>query len=134
MGVWFLSPPEHAIILLCHEKSHIQALDRTQPGLPINQGRYQTMPHDYKRNRPTSLFAALNITDVDQIPQPDRPDNPKRQGGPHHLRQLLDPQAHQGGGLAEAAPPFPFSFTSTSASWLNIVERFFRDLTDKGIR
>ena len=62
MGL-YLSPPEHAIVLSCDEKSQIQALDRTQPGLPIKPGRCQTMTHDYKRNGTTSLFAALNIAD-----------------------------------------------------------------------
>jgi hypothetical protein len=59
----YLSPPEHAIVLSCDEKSQIQALDRTQPGLPIKPGRCQTMTPDYKRNGTTSLFAALNIAD-----------------------------------------------------------------------
>jgi len=59
----YLSPPEHAIVLSCDEKSQIQALDRTQPGLPLKRGRCGTMTHDYKRNGTTSLFAALNVLD-----------------------------------------------------------------------
>jgi len=59
----YLNPPEHAIVLSCDEKSQIQALDRTQPGLPMKKGRCGTMTHDYKRNGTTSLFAALNVAD-----------------------------------------------------------------------
>jgi transposase len=59
----YLSPPEHAIVLSCDEKGQIQALDRTQPGLPLKKGRCQTMTHDYKRNGTTSLFAAMNTAD-----------------------------------------------------------------------
>src|SRR3546814_7000154 len=56
----YLDPPEHALVLCCDEKTQIQALDRTQPGLPLKRGRHQTMTHDYKRNGVTTLFAALN--------------------------------------------------------------------------
>ena len=59
----YLSPPEHALALSCDEKSQIQALDRTQPGLPMKKGRGATMTHDYKRNGTTSLFAAMNVAD-----------------------------------------------------------------------
>src|SRR6478735_5941351 len=59
----YLSAPEHAIVLSCDEKSQIQALDRTQPGLPLKPGRCQALTHDYKRNGTTCLFAALNIAD-----------------------------------------------------------------------
>jgi transposase len=65
----YLSPPEHAIVLSCDEKSQIQALDRTQPGLPLKPGRCGTMTHDYKRNGTTTLFAALNILDGTVISQ-----------------------------------------------------------------
>jgi transposase len=58
----YLSPPEHAIVLCCDEKSQVQALDRTQPGLPLKRGRCSTMTHDYKRNGTTSLFAALLLS------------------------------------------------------------------------
>ena len=63
----YLSPPEHAVVFYCDEKSQIQALDRTQPGLPIKPGRCGTMTHDYKRNGTTTLFAALNIADGEVI-------------------------------------------------------------------
>ncbi len=59
----YLNPPEHAIVLCADEKSQIQALDRTQPGLPLKRGRGETMTHDYKRNGTATLFAALNILD-----------------------------------------------------------------------
>jgi transposase len=58
----YMSPPEHAVVLCCDEKSQVQALDRTQPGLPMKKGRAQTMTHDYKRNGTTTLFAALNVS------------------------------------------------------------------------
>lgn len=59
----YLNPPEHALVLSCDEKSQMQALDRTQPGLPLKKGRAGTLTHDYKRNGTTSLFAALNVLD-----------------------------------------------------------------------
>ena len=60
MGL-YLNPPEHALVLCCDEKTQIQALDRTQPGLPLKRGRAKTMTHDYKRNGVTTLFAAMNM-------------------------------------------------------------------------
>jgi len=65
----YMSPPEHALVLCCDEKSQVQALDRTQPGLPLKKGRAQTMTHDYKRNGTTTLFAALNVLDGQVIGQ-----------------------------------------------------------------
>ena len=65
----YLSPPEHALVLCCDEKSQVQALDRTQPGLPLKKGRASTMTHDYKRNGTTTLFAALNVLDGQVIAQ-----------------------------------------------------------------
>ncbi len=59
----YLSPPEHALVLCCDEKSQVQAVDRTQPGLPLKKGRAATMTHDYKRHGTTTLFAALNVLD-----------------------------------------------------------------------
>ena len=59
----YVSPPEHALVLCCDEKSQVQALDRTQPGLPLKKGRAATMTHDYKRHGTTTLFAALNVLD-----------------------------------------------------------------------
>ena len=65
----YIDPPAHAVVLSVDEKSQIQALDRTQPGLPLKKGRGQTMTHDYKRNGTTTLFAALNILDGTVIGQ-----------------------------------------------------------------
>ena len=65
----YLSPPEHALVLCCDEKSQVQALDRTQPGLPLKKGRAATMTHDYKRHGTTTLFAALNVLDGNVISQ-----------------------------------------------------------------
>ena len=65
----YLAPPEHALVLCCDEKSQVQALDRTQPGLPLKKGRAATMTHDYKRNGTTTLFAALNVLDGQVIAQ-----------------------------------------------------------------
>jgi len=145
----YLSPPENALVLSCDEKSQIQALDRTQPGLPLKKGRAGTMTHDYKRNGTTTLFAALNTL------------NGKIIGTcmPRHRHQewlkflnLIDKQTPQNKEIhlivdnysthkhakvkkwLERHKRFHVHFTPTSASWINMVERFFRDLTDKCIR
>jgi len=145
----YLSPPEHAIVLCCDEKSQIQALDRTQPGLPLRKGRVQTMAHDYKRNGTSTLFAALNVLDGQVIAQCQ----------PRHthiqwlgfLRQI-DRQTPAGRELHLIAdnyathkhpkvrrwldkhPRLHMHFTPTSASWLNMVERFFRDISVNRLR
>jgi transposase len=145
----YLSPPEHALVLCCDEKSQVQALDRTQPGLPMKKGRAATMTHDYKRNGTTTLFAALNVLDGQVIGQCQQ----------HHthaewlkfLRQI-DRQTPKDKTLHLIAdnyathkhpavqawlakhPRFNMHFTPTSASWLNMVERFFRDITVNRLR
>jgi len=145
----YLSPPEHAIVLSCDEKSQIQALDRTQPGLPLKKGRCQTMTHDYKRNGTTSLFAAMNTADGSVIGtcmtkhrhqewlrflNLVRRSTPK--GKEIHL--ICDNYATHKHDKVKAwqkrHPRFHFHFTPTSASWLNMVERFFRDLTERSLR
>src|ERR1017187_4302024 len=145
----YLNPPEHALVLCCDEKSQIQALDRTQPGLPLKKGRGQTMTHDYKRNGTATLFAALNAANgevfglcqerhrhqewlkflclIDQTIPPDRQlhlicDNYATH---RHLKVRRWLARH---------PRFHLHFTPTSASWLNMVERFFRDLTQNRLR
>jgi transposase len=145
----YLSPPEHAIVLSCDEKSQIQALDRTQPSLPMKRGRCGTMTHDYKRGGTTSLFAAMNVLDGSIISQCHKRHRHqewikflnliKRQtpdGVEVHL--ICDNYAtHKHAKVkawAKKNPRFHFHFTPTSASWLNMVERFFRDLTDKALR
>ena len=145
----YLSPPEHALVLSCDEKSQIQALDRTQPGLPLKKGRCGTMTHDYKRNGITSLFAALNIADGTIISDchPRHRHQEwlkflkviKRQvPGETTVHLICDNYAtHKHPKVrawAKKNPRLVFHFTPTGASWLNMVERFFRDLTDKAIR
>jgi transposase len=145
----YLSPPEHALVFSCDEKSQIQALDRTQPGLPMKRGRAGTMTHDYKRNGTTTLFAALNVLDgtvISMCQQQHRHEEwlkflrlidrktPKRM----QLHLIADNYAtHKHPEvLAWLAkhPRFVMHFTPTSASWLNMVERFFRDLSEKRIK
>ena len=145
----YLSPPEHALVLCCDEKSQVQALDRTQPGLPLKKGRAQTMTHDYKRHGTTTLFAALNMLDGQVIGQCqqrhthvewlrflrkiDR-ETPKDKT----LHLIVDNYATHKHPAVQAwlakHPRFNMHFTPTSASWLNMVERFFRDLTTERLR
>jgi transposase len=145
----YLNPPEHALVLCCDEKSQIQALDRTQPGLPLKKGRGATMTHDYVRHGTTTLFAALSTLDgkligtcmkrhrhqewikflkrIDQQTPADKQlhlivDNYSTHKHPKVLSWL------------KRRPRFHIHFTPTSSSWLNMVERWFRDLTDKRLR
>jgi len=145
----YMSPPEHALVLCCDEKSQVQALDRTQPGLPLKKGRAATMTHDYKRNGTTTLFAALNVLDGKVIAQCQKRhrhiewlkflrkinrETPK--GKTIHL--IADNYAtHKHPAVQEwlnKNPRFVMHFTPTSASWLNMVERFFRDITTERLR
>lgn len=145
----YLSPPEHAIVLSCDEKSQIQALDRTQPGLPIKKGRCQTMTHDYKRNGVTSLFAALDIASGQIISKcMNRHRHQEWLNFLRHIAKSVSPgkevhiicdnyATHKHAKVKawqKRNPHFHFHFTPTSASWLNMVERFFRDITEKAIR
>lgn len=140
----YLSPPEHALVFSCDEKSQIQALDRTQPGLPLKKGRAGTMTHDYKRNGTTTLFAALNTLDGTVISccQPRHRhvewlEFLKRieRGTPKdkELHLICDNLAtHKHAKVQEwlvKHPRIHMHFTPTSASWLNMVERLFRTLT-----
>ncbi len=145
----YMSPPEHAMVLCVDEKSQVQALDRTQPGLPLKKWRAQTMTHDYKRNGTTTLFAALNVLDGQVIGQCqqrhthaewlkflrkiDR-ETPKDKT----LHLIADNYAtHKHPVVQEwlnKHPRFHMHFTPTSASWLNMVERFFRDITVNRLR
>jgi transposase len=145
----YMSPPEHALVLCCDEKSQVQALDRTQPGLPLKKGRAETMTHDYKRNGTTTRFAALNVLDGQVIGQCqqhhthvewlkflkkiDR-ETPKDKT----LHLIADNYAtHKHPVVQEwlaKHPRFNMHFTPTSASWLNMVERFFRDITTERLR
>ena len=145
----YLNPPEKAVVLCMDEKSQIQALDRTQPSLPMKKGRAGTMRHDYKRNGTTTLFAALNVltgvvigrclprhrhTEFLKFLRVIDREVPK--GLQVHL--ILDnygthKHANVVAWLAKH-PRFHLHFTPTSSSWLNLVERWFRNLTDKAIR
>jgi transposase len=145
----YLNPPEQAIVLCMDEKSQIQALDRTQASLPMVAGRAGTMTHDYKRNGTTTLFAALNVltgTVIGQcLPQHRHTefikflntiDREVPDGLQVHL--ILDNYAtHKHAEVArwlKRHKRFHLHFTPTSSSWLNQVERWFRDLTDKNLR
>ena len=145
----YQNPPEHALVLSLDEKSQIQALDRTQPGLPMKKGRAHTMTHDYKRHGTTTLFAALNTLDgsvmatcmerhrhqewlkflrlIDRQTPADKQlhlivDNYAAHKQPNVLKWLAD------------HPRWTFHFTPTSASWLNAVEGFFSAITRRQIR
>lgn len=145
----YLNPPEHAIVLCADEKSQIQALDRTQPGLPIKKGRCGTMTHDYKRHGTATLFAALNTLDGTVISMCDDRhrhqewlrflkviDQVTPEGREIHL--IADNYATHKHPRVQKWPArharFHVYFTPTSSSWLNMVERFFRDLTQNRLR
>jgi transposase len=145
----YLNPPEHALVLCCDEKSQIQALDRTQPGLLLKRGRAGTMTHDYKRNGTATLFAALNTLDgkvISLCQERHRHQEWLRflrlvnDATPDHkqLHLIVDNYAtHKHPAVQrwlKRHPRFHLHFTPTSASWLNMVERFFRDLTVKRLR
>ena len=140
----YLNPPEHALVLSVDEKSQIQALDRTQPGLPLKRGRGATMTHDYKRNGTTTLFAALNTRSGEVMGMCMQ--KHRHQEWLRFLREIKratpsDQQIHvicdnyathkhaTVQRWLERNSRFHIHFTPTSASWLNMVERFFRDLT-----
>lgn len=145
----YLNPPDKALVLCVDEKSQVQALDRTQPGLPMKKGRCGTMTHDYKRHGTTCLFAALNILDgtvigtcyprhrheeflkflrtIDRETPPGLPlhlilDNYGTHTHPHVKKWL------------EKHPRFHLHFTPTSSSWVNLIERWFAEITRKRIR
>lgn len=145
----YLDPPERALVLSCDEKSQIQALDRTQKGLPLKKGRCGTMTHDYKRNGTTTLFAALSMLDGRVISRCDA--RHRHQEWLKFLKQIdfetppeldlhliVDNYATHKHPRVQSwlrkHPRFHMHFTPTSSSWLNLVERWFRDLTDKRIR
>jgi len=145
----YLDAPEHALVLCCDEKSQVQALDRTQPGLPLKKGRASTMTHDYVRHGTTTLFAALNVADGQVIAQCHRRHRHKewlqflklidQQTPPEReLHLILDNYATHKHPKVKVwlakHPRFHLHFTPTSASWLNMVERFFRELTTKRLR
>jgi transposase len=145
----YLNPPQRALVLSCDEKSQIQALDRTQPSLPLKKGRCGTMTHDYKRNGTTTLFAALEVAEGKLIGT--CMDRHRHQEWIKFLK-LIDQQTpadldlhlivdnystHKHPNVQKwltRHPRFHMHFTPTSSSWLNLVERWFREITDKRIR
>jgi transposase len=145
----YLNPPQKALVLCLDKKSQIQALDRTQPGLPLKKGRCGTMTHDYKRNGTTTLFAALNVLDGKVIGECHprhhhqewlrflrRLDGEFPPQIPLHL--VMDnygthKQPHVRAWLKKH-PRFVCHFIPTSSSWLNLVEHWFRELSDKAIK
>jgi transposase len=145
----YIDPPDHAVVLSVDEKSQIQALDRTQPGLPMKPGRAGTMTHDYKRHGTTTLFAALNVLDGTVIGR-----NMQRHRHQEFIRFLNTIEAQIPKRKAIHAivdnyathkhpkvrrwlarhPRWSFHFTPTSASWLNAVESFFAKLTNRRLK
>ena len=145
----YLDPPERALVLCVDEKSQIQALDRTQPSLPIYPGRCETMTHDYKRNGTTTLFAALDVAEgrligqcmprhrhqefIKFLKQIDAETPPEMD-----LHLIVDNYAtHKHPNVRrwlKRHRRFHMHFIPTSSSWLNLVERWFREITDKRIR
>jgi transposase len=145
----YLNPPDKAVVLCMDEKSQIQALDRTQPSLPLKKGRAGTMTHDYKRNGTTTLFAALNVLTGVVIGQC----LPRHRNGEFlKFLRTIDHQVPKGLQIhmildnygththdnvvawLDKHPRFHLHFIPTSSSWLNMVERWFRELTEKAIR
>ena len=145
----YMSPPENALVLCCDEKSQVQALDRTQPGLAMKRGRAATMTHDYKRNGTTTLFAAMSMLDgsvnsrceqrhrhIEWLTFLRQINRETPQDKSLHL--ICDNYAtHKHPKVKEWLAKHPrihVHFTPTSASWLNMVERFFRDITTERLR
>jgi transposase len=145
----YLSPPEHALVLCADEKSQIQALDRTQPGLPLKKGRCGTMTHDYKRNGTTTLFAAIDMAEgkligqcmprhrhqewIKFLEQIDR--ETPAELDLHVIADNYSTHKHvKVKRWLKRHPRFHMHFIPTSSSWLNLIERWFREITDKRIR
>jgi transposase len=145
----YLNPPDQAVVFCMDEKSQIQALDRTQPSLPLTKGRAGTMTHDYKRHGTTTLFAALDVLTGKVIGKcfaRHRHDEflrflrtidtsvPRKL----HIHLIVDNYGTHTHPNVKAwlakHPRFHLHFTPTSSSWLNMVERWFGELTDKMIR
>src|SRR5216684_9354782 len=145
----YVDPPAHAIVLSIDEKSQIQALDRTQPGLPMKNGRAGTMTHDYKRHGTTTLFAALNVLEGKVLGQCMKRHRHQefirflnaveaRVPAKRAIHAIIDNYAaHKHPKVMEwldRHPRFTFNFTPTSASWLNAVEGFFAKLTKQRLK
>lgn len=145
----YLNPPDRALVLCVDEKSQIQALDRTQPGLPIKPGRCGTMTHDYKRHGTTTLFAALSLLDGKVIGD-CRPRHRHQEfirflkkidgetPAEVDLHLIVDNYGTHKHPRVQSwigrHPRFHLHFIPTASSWLNLVERWFREITDQRIR
>jgi transposase len=145
----YLNPPDKAIVLCVDEKSQIQALNRTQPGLPLKKGRCGTMTHDYKRNGTTTLFAALDLLQGKVIGDCHKRHRhqeflkflrriDREFSGKSPLHLVLDNYGTHGTAEVKAwlkkHPRFVMHYVPTSCSWLNLIERWFAELTNKRIR
>jgi len=145
----YLNPPDKAVVLCVDEKTQVQALDRTQPGLPMKKGRCGTMTHDYKRNGTTCLFAAMNVLEGKVLgacyPRHRHIEFLKflrainrEVSGNLDIHMILDNYGTHGHPKVKAwlakHPRFNLHFTPTSSSWLNLVERWFGEITRKRIR
>lgn len=145
----YLTPPQNAVVLCVDEKSQIQALDRTQPGLPLKPGRCGTFTHDYKRHGTTTLFAALHVLEGRVIGQ-CYPRHRHQEflkflrrldaefPGDVELHLILDNYGTHGHERVRRwlakHPRFVLHFIPTSSSWLNLVERWFAELSEKAVR
>ena len=145
----YLNPPQKALVVCVDEKSQIQALDRTQPGLPLKKGRCGTRTHDYKRNGTTTLFAALSVLDGKVIGQCHARHRhqeflkflrrlDREFPGDRELHLVLDNygthKTPEVSAWLKRHRRFVPHFIPTSSSWLNLVERWFRELTEKAVR
>lgn len=145
----YMSPPDRAMVLCVDEKSQIQALNRTQPGLPLNPGKPPTRTHDYKRHGTTSLFAALDVATGEVIGRLKRRHRSaefleflrtidRETPRDLHVHLIMDNYTTQKTEAVRAwfaeHPRFHAHFTPTSASWLNLVERFFATLSEKWLK
>jgi transposase len=145
----YLNPPDKAVVLCVDEKSRIQALNRTQPGLPLKKGRCGTMTHDYKRNGTTTLFAALDVLAgkvIGNCYQRHRHQEflkflrriEREFPGPTPLHLVMDNYGTHGTPEVKTwlkrHPRFVVHYVPTSSSWLNLIERWFAELTNKRIR
>jgi len=145
----YLNPPQQAMVICVDEKSQIQALDRTQPGLPLKKGRCGTMTHDYKRHGTTTLFAALEVLEgrvIGQCFERHRHQEflrflrrlDQEFPGPIPLHLVMDNYGtHQHSKVRDwlqRHPRFVCHFVPTSSSWLNLIERWFAELTTKRVR
>ena len=145
----YLNPPDQAIVLCVDEKSQIQALNRTQPGLPLKKGRCGTMTHDYKRNGTTTLFAALDVLQGRVIGDCHKRHRhqeflkflrriDREFAGQTPLHLVIDNYGTHGTvevkNWLHKHPRFVMHYVPTSCSWLNLIERWFAELTNKRIR